>query len=242
MKVISFLIPFVIVVLLIILKVYSFEKYRRMVLREDGLIEDCTALLYFFSFVISILMYFDFRKNDSLLGFFSLIIAIGFLFIGLEEISYGQRIFRIGTPSFLKAINPQRELNLHNILRRYPLHFLYILVGFYGIFAKLIIQKILKFKHKMADYITPDYFLISYFFPVFILYLYYDYLSPILIYLYGDQFIWTMNEEETFWLHAKDQEAAEFILSLGFFLFTINIKFKHILSGKRSFHKYHYLP
>jgi hypothetical protein len=150
----------------------------------------------------------------------------------MEEISYGQRVFKIEPPSLLKAINKQRELNLHNILGRYPLHFLYILIGLYGISAKLIIQKILKFKHRMVDYITPDYFLISYFFPVFILYIYYDYLSPILIDLYGDQFIWARHKKEGFWLHAKDQEGAEFILSLGFFLFTLNIKIKHILSRK----------
>jgi hypothetical protein len=232
LKSILFLIPFVILGLFIVFKIFSFQKYRTMVLMEDGLIEYCTALIYFFSSMIAISIYFDFRKIDPLMAFLSLILAAGFLFICLEEISYGQRILNISTPSFWKAINKQKELNLHNTLGRYPLHFLYVFVGFYGIFSKLIIKKILKFKHRIADFITPDYFLISYFFPVFILYIYYDYLSPLLINLYGDQFIWAMDNTEGFWLHAKDQEAAEFILSLGFILFTVNLKFKHALTKK----------
>ncbi len=37
------------------------------------------------------------------------------LWIALEEVSYGQRIFGFGTPAFLNALNTQGEFNLHNL-------------------------------------------------------------------------------------------------------------------------------
>lgn len=40
--------------------------------------------------------------------------ALGCLYIGLEEISYGQQFFKWNTPEYWSAINDQGETNLHN--------------------------------------------------------------------------------------------------------------------------------
>ena len=42
-------------------------------------------------------------------------LSAGFFVIGMEEISWMQRIFGISTPKALLAVNKQQELNLHNI-------------------------------------------------------------------------------------------------------------------------------
>ena len=42
-------------------------------------------------------------------------IGIAFLFFGLEEISWGQRLFGWNTPAVLEQINDKRELNVHNL-------------------------------------------------------------------------------------------------------------------------------
>lgn len=41
--------------------------------------------------------------------------ALGMVLAGLEEISFGQRIFYWRTPEALAAISSQKELNLHNV-------------------------------------------------------------------------------------------------------------------------------
>lgn len=40
--------------------------------------------------------------------------ALGSLYITLEEISYGQHIFKWETPEYWQAVNDQNETNLHN--------------------------------------------------------------------------------------------------------------------------------
>ena len=54
----------------------------------------------------------DYRKVVA-----ALLVGIGivFLFFGLEEISWGQRLFGWSTPVVLQQINDQGELNVHNL-------------------------------------------------------------------------------------------------------------------------------
>jgi hypothetical protein len=42
---------------------------------------------------------------------------------GMEEISWGQRIFGWETPMYLAKINEQKETNIHNIFSKYRLFF-----------------------------------------------------------------------------------------------------------------------
>lgn len=84
---------------------------------EDGPIEDLTAVLYFGSVVVygaALLGYM--RLPDRLLPIAAifLLCALAALLIGLEEISYGQRIFGWATPAAF-AGNLQHESNVHNL-------------------------------------------------------------------------------------------------------------------------------
>jgi hypothetical protein len=87
---------------------------------EDGPFEMMTAIL----FIVSSFLLFGAamahrrqRAVDHRKVVAALLAGIGivFLFFGLEEISWGQRLFGWSTPAVLQQINDQGELNIHNL-------------------------------------------------------------------------------------------------------------------------------
>lgn len=77
--------------------------------------------------------YFRQRQRLAMILAIAMVLLLG-LMIG-EELSWGQRIFGWGTPSFLAEINSQSEINLHNINTRLAQNILYfggwlLLIGF----------------------------------------------------------------------------------------------------------------
>jgi hypothetical protein len=95
-----------------------YPDFLHSIVQEDGLIENLTAIFFgLSSFAFTIFAYRSaFLKEKTRLGYFMVIswILLMFVFAG-EEISWGQRIFDIETPSALKEINLQEEINIHNI-------------------------------------------------------------------------------------------------------------------------------
>jgi hypothetical protein len=186
-------------------------------LREDSLIEWATFTFYFIASIISFKIAIKFFANKFyFFSFLYSILTIGLFFVAMEEISWGQRIFNISTPDAMLTSNYQGEMNVHN-LEWFPLHTLYIIVGLYGAFFRLLIPRMVKFKHKnIIDFLAPNYYLFFYFFVVGVLYLYYDYISQYAAKVFGDWVGWG----EGHFIDGKDQEPAEFLLSLGFLLFV----------------------
>ena len=90
-------------------------------LSEDGIYESVAALscflagiVFFYSFVTypKTINYFIFSSTRNLTALsFSLLM----FFLFAEEISWGQRLFNIQTPTLLSEINFQKEINLHNL-------------------------------------------------------------------------------------------------------------------------------
>lgn len=77
--------------------------------------------------------YFRQRQCLAMILAIAMVLLLG-LMIG-EELSWGQRIFGWGTPSFLAEINSQSEINLHNINTQLAQNILYfggwlLLIGF----------------------------------------------------------------------------------------------------------------
>ncbi len=87
------------------------SKILNNLCKEDGFVEYLTSVFYFLA---SGLFLFANKKHRFKNMFFWFLAAMCFA-IGGEEISWGQRIFGIETPSNLGSINVQQELNLHNI-------------------------------------------------------------------------------------------------------------------------------
>lgn len=191
-------------------------------IREDGLIEWATALGFAvaggFAALLASRLWRDRRVILSLLyaG-----LAAGMAFAALEEISWGQRVFGIESPEYFVEHSTKEEINVHN-LRQFPLEIAFIIVGFYGAFARLMVPRSLKRRFPFeVDLLTPRYAVATYFLPTFLLfawfeYVYYTVIRPLGItiprnYRWDDHFI-----------IGKDQEPVELLLATGFLVFVLN--------------------
>lgn len=84
---------------------------------EDGPVEYGTAVMLFVSaLVLAWQSSRQFRSGQALAGICLSIYAVIFVFGTGEEISWGQRIFGLETPDYLREINAQDEITLHNIV------------------------------------------------------------------------------------------------------------------------------
>jgi len=90
----------------------------RRLTAEDGIVETAQAVFYFilasifFHFTVIIARERECRKATKI-GY--LVLAVLFLFIALEEISWGQRIIGFDTPGSLEEQNYQEETTVHNL-------------------------------------------------------------------------------------------------------------------------------
>jgi hypothetical protein len=223
LKWIIFIFPVIFCCFILLLKWKSSYYYRELAWKEDSLLEYLTAIFYFAAFCISITISSQFYKC-KLYCCASLYYALtaGLFFVAMEEISWGQRILRISTPAEFSDYNYQNEINIHNI-NNFPLHSLYIFVGLYGGIIKILLPNFIKIRYRaFVKCVIPDYYLSFYFLVVAFLYLYYDHFSPFIVSILGDKFGWGPGR----FIHGKDQEPAEFLLSLGFLLFVLINRFR----------------
>jgi hypothetical protein len=88
---------------------HSFDAHD-LFIAEDGLVENLT---FFFSLLAGLYILATLPARTGRVHY--VLIAIGLLLLAGEEISWGQRVFKIAEPASLAAVNEQHELNLHNI-------------------------------------------------------------------------------------------------------------------------------
>jgi hypothetical protein len=96
-------------------------EHMNFVCQEDGFVEYSEAFLYLWAALI--FAYLGARKGFR--NIWNWGYALLFLGVCGEEVSWGQRIFSILTPTPLKAINVQGEINLHNLDGIHQHHHLY---------------------------------------------------------------------------------------------------------------------
>jgi hypothetical protein len=98
----------------------DYSTYTRL-LTETGVYETVGA---FSCLIAALLFFYAYIKLPQVSPLFSkltrrspfvLALALGSLFLFLEEMSYGQHILGLKTPAWLTGINQQNEINLHNI-------------------------------------------------------------------------------------------------------------------------------
>ncbi len=92
--------------------VYFEEAYTR----EDGLVENLTAIALFAAAVIVIVKLWRARGESTLRTACHVIFALMLIFGAGEEISWGQRIFGWESGEFFLEHNDQKETNLHNLI------------------------------------------------------------------------------------------------------------------------------
>ena len=211
MKKFVFIFPLVLFFCLLSLKITLPEKYM-LLIQEDSVIENTQAFFFFLSSLLSIWGLSRSAKNKLTFhtALFSTL-AVVFMFISMEEISWGQRVFNITNPEYFSKHNIQNEISIHNLDIAQPiLHYIFIVAGAYGAFA-WVIRRLLRSRiktelHNVIDYIVPDWYLSSNFIFVFLIYFVFEYVAEPIS---GSFLVW------------RDQEPAELLFSLGILSFTI---------------------
>ncbi len=214
------MVPVVLVALLAWYKLVDRDAYW-MFVQEDGPAENLTALIYILSSTLAGVVAFHLwraRRMWYMLAFMGL--AVGFFLIAGEEISWGQRMFAVQTPEFFEQYNHQHEMNLHNFANRRLLHLTYIAVAGFGACAWLFLPRMARRflspqLQRDAWLVTPPPMAMGYFLPALLLYVYYDYIDPIIVRLFGEQYTFDWDKGERFFIIARDQEPIEAILSLA---------------------------
>ena len=213
------LFPLAFVLVMILGKLLAPVAYSALIV-EDGAVEYGTFFVYLIAagFVARLALDLG-RQAKKFYAFMYWVLSAGLFFIAMEEISWGQRTIGIKTPEFLEDINRQSEMTFHNI-EGFPLHLLYVLVGAYGAFARVIVPGVIKRRYPvMIDLLTVPRFMFLYFFLPFLLYSYYEYLD----YSYRSPLglEWSEVFTEASFVDGHDQEPIELLLSFGFLLFVL---------------------
>lgn len=108
-------------------RLFFFEEVFVYLYDEDGPFEYLTTIFFLIASVFFVLMFFNSKKElNGYMKFVILALAILCFFVGMEEISWGQRILGIETPEEIKAINYQGETTLHNLIDGRILNFMYL--------------------------------------------------------------------------------------------------------------------
>ena len=81
---------------------------------EDGPVENIQAIVVFVAFGIGVSLVRHPADYPRWVWGWLMLGTLGCLYIGLEEISYGQRLFGWVTPESWDLVNDQQETNLHN--------------------------------------------------------------------------------------------------------------------------------
>jgi len=89
------------------------QEYVYQISREDGVIENLTAILYLLGFIIGVVTVYKLRSNRKALLFPIIWTFLCFVFLG-EETSWFQRLFNYSVPG-VESVNAQKEFNFHNL-------------------------------------------------------------------------------------------------------------------------------
>ena len=97
------------------LPLFASEHILDLFGREDAVLENLTALYLFGIALIFVVAFFRFQKDSLLLKLSYAGLGLLFLLGAGEEISWGERIFHWDDHNFIRGVNVQRELTLHNL-------------------------------------------------------------------------------------------------------------------------------
>lgn len=215
--------PILLFGLFAIAKIFNNPFYLELI-QEDTIMEILQVGFYFLAFVVGVIIAVRFyTQKDVILTVMFSLFAIAMLFISFEEFSWAQRVVGFDNPEFFDENNTQNEFTIHNLEPvQGVLAEVYIIIGFFGAFGWLILSKLpQRIQSGFLRYIFPEKFLSPYFFFVFFIYILLEWFLPLFEYEFG----WTSMARGDFFVW-RDQEPVELIMSLGFFIFSIDVLLK----------------
>ncbi len=151
--------------LALIVRLFPFDIFV-VLSQEDHLVENMQVVVLIIACAISIYIARTFfTRRRILLGIlFALFALTLFVFAG-EEISWGQRIFHLATPSYFAKTNVQDEINIHNLsVMGNSVNLGYILLGLYGMVTWMIQKKIPRLQKDPYIYFIPPWYTLGYYF------------------------------------------------------------------------------
>ena len=229
-----YIFPLILTALILLVKILvgpTSEQWRYMS-SEGSLSEYGTAIAYFLMLVFTYPIAKQFkRQGQRLMSTVYWILTAAAFFVGMEEISWGQRLLGYEEPEFWSKHNVQSEFTFHNFgfFQEHLLHLSFIVVGFIGSFCWIALrywqrrQEDKSISHSNdplsrrldLNYILPDWPISSFFYPVLIFYIVID----------------TQLRDRYEFLKSADQEHWEFVMSLGILLFFVICFFRQAREG-----------
>ncbi|MFP4379352.1 MAG: hypothetical protein ACLFUS_02530 [Candidatus Sumerlaeia bacterium] len=170
-------------------------------LAEDSSIEMLTFWLLILTGVLSVAHASEQRKNRGALPWFFMVFGLLALLAGMEEISWGQRLFGFETPEYLVEKSDQPEINLHNffqgvtgIMTRHIVAFTLLV---YGVVLPFLSDKnrVRRRIEKWGVYIPRRYLCVGFFIGA----------------------LWSFD-----WITNQDEELGEMMLALALFLMILS--------------------
>jgi hypothetical protein len=109
-------IPVAVAVFVVVSHSIAPEWHVRWVTQESGILETAQFILMVMGLALAVQLLFDpFVRKRPLVLAVTALAALSCLFIGGEEVSWGQHIFYWQDPELVTAVNNEGELSLHNI-------------------------------------------------------------------------------------------------------------------------------
>jgi len=120
------------------------KSYIDLIVKEHYPVETLTFIVIIASVFIGIkfvlLMYR--KKVESYKTIFISLIVLGLIFVGLEEISWGQWFFYFKSPEYFKETNLQRETNIHNLKDLHVIfEYIRVIIGVGGLISIFLNNK-----------------------------------------------------------------------------------------------------
>ena len=174
--------------------------YYYYINKEDKLIEWLTFACLVITGLLSFVMAYRAYKAGRKYIWFYLVFGIACIVLGFEEISWGQRVFQIESSEFFLENSDQQEINVHNVINEWfdvrTKHVAAFVLFIYGVVLPLLAlnPKINTFFQKIYLIVPPLFLILGFSLGAF---------------LTLDIF------------SGKEEEVAEFFLSLSLLLFII---------------------
>lgn len=202
--------------LFVALKLGAPEVYTAII-QEDALLENAQAVAYALAGLLAFVSAGALlRRGHRRLALLNALLGGALLFVCMEEISWGQRIFDVATTEWFARRNTQHELTLHNLAPVQKLiHAGYIAIGLYGGLGWLFVRRSSLPAADPRRFCTADPAASVYFLALAFVYL-----------LLGRAGAWAADVFGLVHLHVgdllvwRDQEPAETMGALGFLAVT----------------------
>ena len=187
-------------------------SYHVIITKENYPVEFLTNIFLTLGVCLGIYLIYKMyeRKISVFKILFTIFITLFLLFVALEEISWGQWLFKFKSPEYFKLHNLQRETNIHNISGLHVIfEYIRALIGVGGIIS-IILNRFKAFYYISSPFVLITSFVVVTFFSSLDIYNYYNQLYA--IYMKG-----------SFWWFIKfNMEIIELIISISAFIFLLS--------------------